>query len=368
MDPQALVTDFNEAINRRDLDRMVALMSADHVFIDSAGSEVKGRAQMEKNWAGFFEQFPDYRNVFEQTYVRGGSVFVVGRSECSFAPLAGPALWRAEVEDGRVRLWQVLEDTPQNRASFHESRARGAQLSRDDLYSLPLDRVGDFQFDEAVVQVFPDMIARSVPGYGSILSMIGELAAGYAQPGSNVYDLGCSLGACSKVIRERAPADCRIWAVDSSPAMVEALRRDLGERSTPGCEVVVVLGDIRETPMESASLSVLNFTLQFLPLKERAPLIERIARATLPGGALVLSEKILYQDPTNDRLLTDLHHTFKRAQGYSELEIAQKRTALEKTLLRETLGTHLERLKGAGFSNAITWFQCFNFVSILAVK
>ncbi len=241
-------------------------------------------------------------------------------------------------------------------------------MSRDDLYSLPLGRVGDFQFDEAVVRVFPDMIARSVPGYASILSMIGELAASYAQPTSQIYDLGCSLGACSRVMAGRVPADCKIVAVDSSLAMVEEFRRRLQSDPLAGCALEVLQGDIRRTAIESASFSVLNFTLQFLPLEERGPLICRIAQGTLPGGALVLSEKVDFENPTDDELLTDLHHAFKRAHGYSQLEIAQKRTALENTLLRETLETHLGRLRQAGFSTATCWFQCFNFVSILAVK
>ena len=73
----------------------------------------------------------------------------------------------------------------------------------DAIYRAPLQEMIDFQFDERVVAVFPDMIQRSVPGYGMIISNIGILAAKYAQQGSHCYDLGCSLGAVSLAMRQR---------------------------------------------------------------------------------------------------------------------------------------------------------------------
>lgn len=239
--------------------------------------------------------------------------------------------------------------------------------ARDQIYALPLQHVGAFEFDEHVVRVFPDMIARSVPGYGSILAMIGELAATYAVPHSRIYDLGCSLGAASAIMQAKVPASCEIQAVDSSPAMIAALKQQLAEGSA-GCGVRAIEGDIRSTPIVDASFSVLNFTLQFVPLESRLDLLQRIADNTLDGGALVLSEKICFDDQAQQQLMTDLHHRFKRANGYSDLEIAQKRASLENTLVPETLATHIERLQCAGFATTSCWFQCFNFVSILAVK
>ena len=240
-------------------------------------------------------------------------------------------------------------------------------VEHDNIYALPMKKIGDFQFDQQVVDVFPDMISRSVPGYASILSMIGEIAERYVPAGGVVYDLGCSLGACTRVVRGRVPADCRIIAVDSSQAMVEEFGKNL-EQNSELCRVEIRLGDILELEITEASLSVLNFTLQFIPKEKREHFLARIARGTCSGGALVLSEKVRFPDEDQQALLTELHHDFKRANGYSELEIAQKRTALEKTLIPETIETHLERLRRVGFSTVTCWFQCFNFVSILAVK
>ena len=240
-------------------------------------------------------------------------------------------------------------------------------MAKDKIYSLPLDKVGDFKFDDQVVRVFPDMISRSVPGYGSILSMIGELAEQYVVPGSQVYDLGCSLGACTLLISSRIPPNCTIHAVDSSVSMINELSKKLLSQKKP-CEIKLLCEDIREVPIQNASLSILNFTLQFVPQEQRETLLGKVAAGTIEGGALVLSEKIRFPDPAQQELLTELHHAFKRANGYSDLEISQKRSALEKTLIPEQLETHLERLQRVGFKVATCWFQCFNFVSILAVK
>jgi ketosteroid isomerase-like protein len=102
---------FNDAINARDLDALTALMTDDHRFVDSEGTTVDGKAACTDAWRGFFETFPDYLNVFDDVRSTApGVVDVVGRSECSFAALDGPARWRAVVRDGQVAFWQVLTD------------------------------------------------------------------------------------------------------------------------------------------------------------------------------------------------------------------------------------------------------------------
>ena len=235
---------------------------------------------------------------------------------------------------------------------------------RDSLFDRP-GKVGDFVFDAAVAQVFPDMISRSVPGYAAVINMIELLTATYAQAGSRLYDLGCSLGAASLAMaRGLQGADCRIVAVDNAPAMLEKARGYCDQAAAGRIEFR--LADIRDVAIADASLVVLNFTLQFLPLEERDALLARIRAGLRPGGILILSEKIAGETPEEDAVLVEMHHAFKRQHGYSDLEISQKRTALERVLLPETLATHLQRLHGAGFTQAVPWFQCFNFVSILA--
>jgi tRNA (cmo5U34)-methyltransferase len=240
--------------------------------------------------------------------------------------------------------------------------------AKDTIYAVPLAEPAAFAFDESVVNVFPDMIKRSVPGYTTIIAMTGLLAGRYAAPGSHCYDLGCSLGASSLAMRQQVRAEgCRIIGVDNSPAMIERCR-SIVDTDTHELPVDLVCADIEDVAVENASVVVLNFTLQFIPVERRAALLEKVCAGLNPGGILVLSEKVLFADPHLNQLNIDLHHEFKRANGYSDLEIAQKRQALENVLVPETLDTHRQRLSAAGFDSCDVWFQCFNFASLVALK
>ena len=130
----------------------------------------------------------------------------------------------------------------------------------------------------------------------------------------------------------------------------------------------LLLGDIRDAPLENASLVALNFTLQFLDPGERDQLLVRIASNLRPGGVLVLAEKVRFEDAGEQERLTAWHHDYKRLQGYSELEIARKRTALEQVLLSETEAAHRARLERSGFRCVTRWFQCFGFCAWLAER
>jgi tRNA (cmo5U34)-methyltransferase len=239
----------------------------------------------------------------------------------------------------------------------------------DAIYATALDEIIDFRFDERVVDVFPDMIQRSVPGYGTMISLIGVLAAKYAQANSHCYDLGCSLGAVSWAMRQRIrQPDCDIIAVDNSQAMIERGQQLLASDASSTIPVKMLCANIQDVTIENASIVVLNFTLQFIPLAERPALIKRIYQGLKPRGILILSEKITFDELARAHFHMESHHEFKRANGYSDLEISQKRTALEKVLIPETLACHQQRLKNAGFDFSDVWFQCFNFTSLVAVK
>lgn len=224
-----------------------------------------------------------------------------------------------------------------------------------------------FRFDEAVARVFPDMIRRSVPGYTTIVPMIGVIAARFARPETALYDLGCSLGAVTLAMRHSVRASgTRIVGVDNAASMIERCRHyiALDDGALP---VELQCADIRAIDYQPASVVALNFTLQFLPPADRDALLERLCRALTPGGALILSEKVAFEDPLEQALLEELHLDFKRAQGYSEMEISRKRNALEQVLIPESVRTHQERLEAAGFAQVTLWHQSLNFVSILAI-
>ena len=238
---------------------------------------------------------------------------------------------------------------------------------KDTLFAKPRTHLVDFAFDEQVASVFPDMIRRSVPGYETVIAMLGVFASQYVTDNSRVYDLGCSQGAATLAIRHHIhAAGVTMIAVDNAQAMIDRCQSNLAaDLSTT--EVQLRCEHIQDTEIHRASLVSLNYTLQFIPLAERQALIERIYDGLQPGGALVLSEKIAC-DPQQQQRMTDWHHEFKHLNGYSHLEISQKRQAIENVLVPETDDAHQQRLKQAGFQTVDRWFQCFNFASYLAVK
>lgn len=238
----------------------------------------------------------------------------------------------------------------------------------DNIYSKRRAQIDGFTFDDQVVQVFPDMIKRSVPGYEKIINSIGMITERCAVENSNLYDLGCSLGAATLSMRRGLnKSGCQIIAVDNSQQMVERCEQYIHayKSDTP---VVVLCDDICNIRIENASVVILNFTLQFLTPEKRLSLLTNIYNGLLPGGVLVLSEKFVFEDPLNHQLLIDLHLDFKRSQGYSELEISQKRASLDNVLIADTVEQHYARLQKAGFKHNNLWYQYFNFGSIISIK
>jgi len=247
--------------------------------------------------------------------------------------------------------------------SAPESRPRP-----DQLYAKSIDKIVDFSFDESVVDVFPDMINRSVPGYSTLINLAGVLSAKYAQPDSQLYDLGCSLGAVTLSMRQRVTqSGCCIIAVDNSEAMLTRCRQYISDDGE-GVPVKLVCADIQEVSIARASVVVLNLTLQFVAPERRHVMIEKIYAGMLPGGALILSEKLAFADDQEASFFTETHHDFKKANGYSDLEVSQKRAALDNVLIPEEREQHELRLRGVGFSEVRQWFQCLNFVSFIAIK
>lgn len=236
---------------------------------------------------------------------------------------------------------------------------------KDQVFARPLSDVKAFAFNQAVTAVFKDMISRSVPGYGLLLHMIGLYATVFAQDKSNIYDLGCSIGDVTQILADQSSGlDCKVIAVDNSPSMI-AKCRELG---APYAQIDWRCEDIQDIAISNASMVVLNLTLQFIEQGERRALVERIYAGLNPGGVLILSEKVLLENELENERMVQLYQAFKKTQGYSDLEISQKRSALENVLVSDIESRHRERLTQAGFSEVYQCFRCFNFVSYLAIK
>lgn len=244
-------------------------------------------------------------------------------------------------------------------------------VQQDQIYSTPQENLARFSFDERVANCFPDMINRSVPGYAQIISMCGLFAQRYLREGSHLYDLGCSHGAVSLAVMGQIPDRAfTLTAVDLSPAMIEQANDNLASHvpASRQKDIEIIEGDVLDLEYRPSGMIVLNFTLQFLPPDDRQALVNRLYNALEPGGILLLSEKITRETDDIEQEVFSLHHDFKRANGYSQLEISQKRTALEDVMITDTLETHHDRLKKAGFARSFTWFEYLNFASMIAYK
>jgi tRNA (cmo5U34)-methyltransferase len=240
----------------------------------------------------------------------------------------------------------------------------------DHVYRNARGHIVDFAFDETVAAVFPDMIRRSVPGYETVVPLTGLLAArelrAARQTPPRAYDLGCSLGATSLALLRQLSGEmgdevCELVAVDSAPAMIERARTLVSD-----ARLEFVCADIRTLPLQPCRVVALNYVLQFLPPDDRLTMLERIRAALAPDGLLILSEKIRFDDPDVQRDFDAAHLDYKRANGYSELEISQKRTALENVMIIDTEEQHRARLCQAGFSRVRKWYQCLNWASFEA--
>ncbi|MDH5326835.1 MAG: carboxy-S-adenosyl-L-methionine synthase CmoA [Gammaproteobacteria bacterium] len=250
------------------------------------------------------------------------------------------------------------------------------QPGEDRVYAAPRDMIVDFEFDERVAHVFSDMVRRSVPAYHTILTMTGLLAEQYAQADSYCYDLGCSLGAVTLAMRSRiSQTGVIIVGVDNSQAMIQKCRehiarydQDQAQENRENTQVQLLCADIESVPIDNASVVVLNLTLQFIPPQRRLQILKKIHTGLRPGGIVVITEKVVFTQTEEQQFQEQMHIAFKKANAYSDLEISQKRQALENVLVPESLDVHQQRLKDAGFHQAYVCCQCFNFATIVGIK
>ncbi|MFQ5616581.1 MAG: carboxy-S-adenosyl-L-methionine synthase CmoA [Anaerolineales bacterium] len=227
---------------------------------------------------------------------------------------------------------------------------------------------GKFEFNEPVARVFDDMLERSVPFYKECQQMVINLARHFAQKGSAVYDLGCSTGTLLRHLVKAIPKakDLRFVGLDNSEAMLKKARGKL-KGHLKRCDLVEadLEGDFE---LSDASVVIMNYTLQFIPPKRRVAMLKKIYRGLRPGGGLILIEKVRGESDGLNDLFVEQYHTYKRSRGYSKLEIAKKREALENVLVPLKPGKNRDLLAKAGFRQVDVFFKWFNFAGFLAVK
>ena len=240
---------------------------------------------------------------------------------------------------------------------------------KDRLFAAP-GPVSDFEFGERTAAVFDDMLDRSVPMYGEIQRMSAQLACDFAAEGSSIYDLGCSTCTTLLAIDRLLPPErpVRFVGVDSSAPMLEKARKKLTAAGTKR-DYDLRLGDLNEgVAIANASVVTLILTLQFVRPLHRDGLLSSIHRGLNDQGCVILVEKVLGESSTYNRLFIEHYYEMKRANGYSELEIAKKREALENVLIPYRLEENRELLKRCGFRNIDVFFKWYCFCGIIAMK
>ncbi len=244
----------------------------------------------------------------------------------------------------------------------------GELAATDRIFAQPTPRVDDFVFDARTARVFDDMLSRSVPFYDEIQRMSAELAADFAVPGSNLYDLGCSTGTTLAALDALVDPSVRFIGIDDSAEMLEKARQKLAPATTARA-IDLVRADLHEVnQIENASVVFLTLTLQFVRPLHRDRLIRSICAGTNEQGCLILVEKLTESDTLFNRLFIKYYYDMKRRNGYSDLEIAQKREALENVLIPYRAEENEKLLLDGGYSRVQPFFQWYNFAGVIAVK
>jgi tRNA (cmo5U34)-methyltransferase len=239
---------------------------------------------------------------------------------------------------------------------------------KDEVYRENLETIADFTFGEKVASVFDDMLVRSVPFYAEMQRMIAELASDFATPGSNIYDLGCSTGTTILNLAPHVGADVKFIGVDNSHEMLKKCSQKFEEHHFTG-KHELIFADLNEgVKVENASMVLMVLTLQFVRPLHRDALIKQIYQGMNENSCLILVEKFLGEDSVFNRLFIKYYYDMKKRNGYSDMEIAQKREALENILIPYKPLENREMLLRAGFRYTDSFFKWYNFGGIIAVK
>jgi tRNA (cmo5U34)-methyltransferase len=234
---------------------------------------------------------------------------------------------------------------------------------KDTIFEKPITK--QFEFDEDVASVFDDMLHRSVPFYDQMLELTTSFALNYLQDNDTVYDLGCSTASTLINIAKKSPVSLELCGVDNSSAMLERAKH---KANAFGLNIEFIEDDIFNISMKSSKVIISNYTLQFIRPLQRETLIKKIFNSLNEGGVFIFSEKVITEDKILNKQYIDAYYNFKKSQGYSEFEIAQKREALENVLIPYSYEENKNMILEAGFKHFDCIFKWVNFGTFIAIK
>lgn len=241
-------------------------------------------------------------------------------------------------------------------------------MESDNIFMTKLDKSTDFTFDEKVTKVFDNMVVRSVPFYLEVQRMIAELAKDYAKPNTNIYDLGCSTGTTFMSLDKVLDKSICFIGIDNSDEMLNQCRRNL-ELASINRNLELIASNLNGgIKIDNASVVILSLTLQFIRPSKRTMLLKKVYDQLNKGGCIILFEKVLGENSLFNREFIKYYYDYKRRNNYNEMEIAQKREALENILIPYKLSENTEILEEVGFQCIETFFKWYNFSGIVALK
>ena len=236
-------------------------------------------------------------------------------------------------------------------------------MEKDKVFATKIEK--KFEFDEAVASVFDDMLSRSVPFYDEVRKLIISLILFEQKDGKKVLDLGSSTAKFLLDLHSKMDATMVLKGLDNSPAMLERAQQKC---QAFGADISLELADMLTYDYKDEDVIVANYTLQFIRPMHRLELVKKIYDGLNDDGLFIFSEKVVFEDKRLDKQMIDIYYDYKKRQGYSEYEIAQKREALENVLIPFTIEENIRMCRDAGFKQVDTIFQWANFVTFVAKK
>jgi len=234
---------------------------------------------------------------------------------------------------------------------------------KDKVFEKPIEKM--FEFDEAVASVFDDMLSRSVPFYDEVRKLIISLILSEQTDGKKVLDLGSSTAKFLLDLHSKMDTKMQLKGLDNSQAMLDRAQQKC---QAFGAEIALEFADMLTYNYENEDVVVSNYTLQFIRPMQRLELVKKIYDGMNDNGVFIFSEKVVFNDKKLDKQMIDTYYDYKKEQGYSEYEIAQKREALENVLVPFTIKENIQMCKDAGFKSVDTVFQWANFVTFIVKK
>lgn len=234
---------------------------------------------------------------------------------------------------------------------------------KDKVFDKPIEK--KFEFDEAVASVFDDMLTRSVPFYDEVRKLVISLILAEQQEGKKVLDLGSSTAKFLLDLHSKMDDKMKLKGIDNSQAMLDRAKQKC---HAFGAHIDLELADMLRYTYHQEDIIVANYTLQFIRPMQRVELVKKLYDGLNDDGIFIFSEKVVFEDKKLDKQLIDIYYDYKKEQGYSEYEIAQKREALENVLIPFTIRENIQMCQEAGFKQIDTVFQWANFVTFVAKK